>query len=312
MNRKNSIILSAAFLTALISSAGSHPFPGAPPDRESAQVKTLDVPYVPTRYPVVDEMLRMAEVNKRDVLYDLGCGDGRIVIAAAKNHGARGIGIDIDPERIAESRKNAAQAGVEGSVKFIEGDLFQADFHEATVMTLYLLTSVNLKLRPKLLAELRPGTRVVSHNFQMDTWKPDASSEVEAAGNIHKVFLWIVPANIGGTWTWTTKLPKAEWELTVEQAFQTAVGKLTMNGTEVLLKEIALRGDRIKITTGAPDASPALSAVFEGKAFSNSISGKAEIVIEGKTLGSSWKAARNPATAKPLDVEPPRGPYGRR
>lgn len=125
------------------------------------------------------------------------------------------------------------------------------------------------------------------------------------------MFLWIVPANISGTWTWTTERPKAEWELTVEQVFQTAVGKLTMNGTEVPLKEIALRGDRIKVATAAPEGNPVLSAVFEGKAFSNRISGRAEILFKGKRLGPSWKAVRNPATSKPLDVEAPRGPFGR-
>jgi precorrin-6B methylase 2 len=284
---------------------------GVAPVSTPAQDKRLDVPYVPTRYPVVDEMLKMAAVDKNDILYDLGCGDGRIVVAAAVKRGARGVGIDIDPERIAEARKNAADAGVGDRVKFVEGDLFQADFHEATVMALYLLTSVNLKLRPKLLAELRPGSRVVSHNFKMDNWRPDESSEIEADGLNHEVFLWIIPANVGGTWTWKTSRPEAEWELKLEQAFQVLIGKLTMNGSEVPMNEISLRGDRIRITAGNPDVRSALSAVFEGRAFSNSISGRAKIVTDGLERESAWIAGRNPATVKPLDVESHRGLFDR-
>jgi SAM-dependent methyltransferase len=275
------------------------------------QEKHLDVPYVTTRYPVVDEMLKLAAVNEHDVLYDLGCGDGRIVIAAARKYGARGIGIDIDPERIAECRKNAAVAGVGDRVTFIEGNLFQADFHEATVMAFYLLTSVNLRLRPKLLAELRPGSRIVSHNFMMGTWKPDVSSEVEADELGHTVYMWIVPANVSGTWTWATAHPKAAWKLTVEQDFQFAVGRLMMNGSEIPLKEISIRGDRIKVTAEGPGGNPAVSAVFEGKAFSNSISGKAEVKSNGLTRDSDWNAARNPATGKPLDTESHHGIFSR-
>src|SRR4030066_124981 len=121
-------------------------------------------------------MLRLAIVTKNDLLYDLGCGDGRIVITAAELYGTRGVGLDIDPDRIQESKENAAKANVGQLVKFQEQDIFQADFHEATVVSLYLLTSVNLRLRPNLLAQLRPGTRVVSHNYAMDTWKPGDSA----------------------------------------------------------------------------------------------------------------------------------------
>jgi ribosomal protein L11 methylase PrmA len=126
-----------------------------------------DVPYVPTTEAAVEAMLQLADVKRTDIVYDLGCGDGRIVIAAAKNFGAHGVGIDIDPVRINEAKKNAQKAGVENLVRFEENDLFQADIHEATVVTLFLLSRVNLKLRPKLLADLKPGTRVVSNTFEM-------------------------------------------------------------------------------------------------------------------------------------------------
>jgi len=159
--------------------------------------KTPDVPYVPTTERAVEAMLELAKVTKNDIVYDLGCGDGRIVVTAAKKYGARGVGIDINPERIAEARENARKNGVEHLVKFIEGDLFEADIHEATVVTLFLLSSVNLKLRPKLLAELRPGTRVVSNTFDMGDWKPDKEFTLDDNSEdsylSHKFYLWVIP-----------------------------------------------------------------------------------------------------------------------
>jgi precorrin-6B methylase 2 len=159
--------------------------------------KPLDVPYVPTTEEAVKMMLKLADVKKTDILYDLGCGDGRIVIAAAKQYGAHGVGIDIDPKRIQEAKDNAKKAGVENLVRFEENDLFQADIHEATVVSLFLLNSVNLQLRPKLLQDLKPGTRIVSNTFDMGDWKPDKEQTLgdndEESFLSHKFFLWIVP-----------------------------------------------------------------------------------------------------------------------
>src|SRR5262252_4593881 len=155
-----------------------------------------DVPYVPSPNQVVDSMLKLADVKKTDVVYDLGCGDGRIVISAAKNFGARGVGIDINPVRISEAKENARKAGVENLVRFEENDLFQADIGEASVVTLFLLSSINLKLRPKLLQDLKPGTRVVSNTFDMGDWKPDKEANVDGADNYYlsrKLYLWTVP-----------------------------------------------------------------------------------------------------------------------
>jgi SAM-dependent methyltransferase len=149
----------------------------------------LDVPYVPTPPPVVSAMLKLAQVKRGDVLYDLGSGDGRIVIAAAKRYGVRGTGVDIDPARIREANANARKAGVAGRVHFLNADLFDVDFSEATVVTLYLLPRINLQLRPKLLAELRPGSRIVSHGFDMGDWKPDRVVEVGTS----TIYLWTVP-----------------------------------------------------------------------------------------------------------------------
>lgn len=158
-----------------------------------AQEKKLrepDVIYVPTPQQVVDEMLKLAGVHAGDIVYDLGCGDGRTVITAAKQYGVRAVGIDINPERIKESNDNAKQAGVTDKVAFRNEDLFEANIKEATVVTLYLLQSLNVKLRPKLWNDLKPGTRVVSHAFDMGDWKPEKEIEVDG----RRVFLWRVPA----------------------------------------------------------------------------------------------------------------------
>lgn len=155
-----------------------------------AAARAPDVMHLPTPNKVVDRMLEMARVGARDVVYDLGCGDGRIVITAAKRYGARGVGVDIDPARIQEASANARAAGVSGQVKFVQADLFEVDISPATVVTLYLLTSLNLKIKPRLLQELRPGTRVVSHAFDMGNWKPEREDYIDGSN----IYLWRVPS----------------------------------------------------------------------------------------------------------------------
>ena len=156
---------------------------------QNAPVRVPDVVYVPTPQPVVDAMLTLAAVTEKDVVYDLGCGDGRIPITAAQKFGARGVGIDIDPKRIEEANENAKAAGVTDKVTFLTQDLFESDISAATVVTLYLLPSLNEKLMPKLKRELKPGTRVVSHAFTMGTtWPPDSRAEAEGKS----VYLWII------------------------------------------------------------------------------------------------------------------------
>jgi cyclopropane fatty-acyl-phospholipid synthase-like methyltransferase len=153
----------------------------------------LEVPYVPTPNQVVEAMLNLAKVTKDDTVIDLGCGDGRIVITAAQKYGARGIGVDLNPERIAEAEANAKSAKVESRVRFVEQDLFKADIHEASVVTLYLLPSVNARLKPRLLEQLKPGTRIVSHSFDMPDWKPAAKESVDG----RTIYLWIIPEKMG-------------------------------------------------------------------------------------------------------------------
>jgi precorrin-6B methylase 2 len=181
INKSKKLRLAAASVTAALA------FAAGVQAQEARRVP--DVPFVPTPNEVVDEMLKIADVKKTDVLYDLGSGDGRIVITAAQRYGAHGVGVDINPERIAEANENAKKAGVTDRVKFVEGDLFEAKFADATVVTLYLLPGVNLKLKPRLLSELKPGTRIVSHSFDMGDWKPEKEQDV----NGRRIYLWRVP-----------------------------------------------------------------------------------------------------------------------
>ena len=183
----------------------SFPMPRPTQERLNAKPKREpDVPYVPTTEPAVEAMLKLAEVKKSDIVYDLGCGDGRIVITAAKKYGARGVGIDINPQRISEANANLKKAGVENLVRFEENDLFLADFHEATVVTLFLLPNINLKLKPKLLEQLKPGTRVVSNTFDMGEWKAvkefsvDDDPNDEDTGLSKRLYLWIIPEKDAG------------------------------------------------------------------------------------------------------------------
>ncbi|MFZ2053592.1 MAG: class I SAM-dependent methyltransferase [Candidatus Aminicenantales bacterium] len=270
------------------------------------QEKPLDVPYVPSKPEIVATMLRMAKVAKDDILYDLGCGDGRIVITAAQLYGTRGVGIDIDPERIRESKENAAGAQVDHLVKFFEQDLFQADFHEATVVSLYLLTSVNLRLRPILLRQLRPGTRIVSHNYAMDTWKPDDSTVVMVNEQSHTVYFWVVPANVSGIWkgAWADGVQASDFSLELEQHFQWPSGKLNLGGEETWLRDIRLSGDKFEFTAESEKDAATPRMVFTGRVTGGEMRGTVEVIrADGRNSRRSWKAKRNPLTEKPLDAE---------
>lgn len=168
----------------------------ASPTNVEAPERDPDVPYVPTPNEVVTQMLQIANVKKGDVLYDLGSGDGRIVISAAQKYGTRGVGIDINPERISEANANAQAAKVTDRVQFRQQDLFKTDLSEATVVTLYLLPDINVKLRPQLFKQLKPGTRIVSHDFDMGEWKPERVVQVQGPTRQHTVYYWVVPETV--------------------------------------------------------------------------------------------------------------------
>ena len=181
--RRRTILLSAVAATGM-----SLPF-GRALAQPISILPRLDVPYVPTPQPVVDKMLELARVGKNDTLFDLGCGDGRIVVTAAKARGARGTGIDLDPARIAEATENAKRAGVADRAKFRVGDLFKTDFSIATVVTLYLLPTINAKLRPQLWKQLRVGTRVVSHAFDMGSeWPAEKTAQIDGRA----IYYWTI------------------------------------------------------------------------------------------------------------------------
>ena len=248
----------------------------------TAQVsRSPDVHFVPTPHEVVAAMLKVAQVRKNDVLYDLGSGDGRIVITAAKKHGTRGTGIDIDSVRVAEGRLGARKAGVTAKAKFQQADLFQTDLRDATVVTLYLLPTLNVRLRPKLYSELQPGSRVVSHAFDMGSWKADSTFMVGTSA----VFYWVIPANVGGEWVLSAPRGK-EYTLRLTQKFQHVEGTAELNGKSVPVSAAGVHGDMVILELADPDGPVRLVGRVN------------DDVITGTARGSKWTARRNgPAPA---------------
>lgn len=214
----------------------------------------LDVPFVPTDERVVQAMLKLAEVDANDVLYDLGAGDGRIVVAAARDHGAQAVGVEIDHERVAEAEAYAARAGVEHKVSFIEYDLFHADFSPATVVTIYLLHSANLGLRSRMLEELRPGTRVVSHAFDMGDWKPDRKLSYSGIG----IFLWVIPARVEGTWGWEAADGR-RFRVRLRQTWQRVQGEAWIDDQPVTFKRAVLWGEWLELVLRSDGADVPMS-----------------------------------------------------
>jgi SAM-dependent methyltransferase len=253
-----------------------------------AGAQTPDVMFVPTNIDVALGMLHLAAVGQGDVVYDLGSGDGRLVIAAAQRYGARGVGIDIDASLVAEATHNADTAGVADRVKFRKADLFQSDLREATVVTLYLTPSLNLRLRPKLFRELRPGARVVSNNFDMDDWQPDSSIIVKGVALANTpVRLWIIPADVRGAWKvmWDALPPL---QLRLQQRFQQVTGSATIPRPAVALADVRLRGDSLHFTVPAADGRGAMR--FDGRVAGDSAGGR--VTVEGSATTRIWRAAR--------------------
>lgn len=210
-----------------------------------AQPRPLDVPYVPTPEHIVEAMLRLAKPTRGDFLVDLGCGDGRIVITAALKYGVRGFGVDLNPERIKEARANAIKANVTDRVQFVEGDLFKTDFRKASVLTLYLLPQVNMALRPQIL-EMKPGTRIVSHAFHMEDWKPDVTEKHD----FRVVYHWVVPAKVAGRWSGTAGGAKVELDL--QQTFQEIAGTAVVDGVQGTIDSGKVTGEAIAVSVALP------------------------------------------------------------
>ena len=255
-----------------------------------AQSRFPDVHYEPTPQLIVEELLKMAGVNRNDVIYDLGCGDGRFVITAAKKYGARGVGIDIDPERIKESNQNARIAGVLDKVKFIEGDLFETDFREATVVALYLLPDLNMQLRPTLLKDLKPGTRVVSYEFDMYDWQPDKMGRLGR----NKYYSWVIPADVAGKWRWSFPSAKGEEQfgLSLTQKFQEIDGWITTPVQTVAPLQAYLIGNQIGFVLRYRPSGKPVEMRFSGRVEGNTMSGIVE-VNSGPFAGRhKWTAKR--------------------
>lgn len=246
-------VLALAFAAGLVAAAA-----------QAQETPRLDVIYVPTPQQVVDRMLELADVKAGDSMIDFGCGDGRMVVTAAKR-GARGFGVDINPERIKEANANAEAAGVTDKVEFKVANLFEQDLSKADVMAMYLLTDINLRLRPKILDTMKPGSRIVSHAFDMGDWKPEAHETVDG----RNVYFWIVPAKIGGTWD---VQGENKMKLSIDQKYQFFTGKAEIGGKTLDVTDGRIKGNEISFKLGGQS--------YSGKVDGNIIS------------GAKWKATR--------------------
>ena len=240
-----------------------------------------DVMWVPTPKELIEGLFDLAKVNASDYVIDLGSGDGPWVIAAAKR-GARALGVEFNPDMVALSRSNAQKEGVADKATFVQGDIFEADFSQATVITMYLLPDLNMKLRPKIL-EMKPGTRVLSHAFTMEDWEADQTISVGSRTG----YMWIVPAKVAGTWTW--QAGSAPAELTLSQNFQKIEGSLRINGRDMPLKNAKLNGAKITFAVGDTVTT---TQMFSGTVSGNTITGT---VGSGAASATKWNAARRAA-----------------
>ena len=272
--------LLAALLQASPAAAADARYPG-----------NLDVPYVPTNQATVEAMLRLAGVGNGDFVVDLGSGDGRILITAVRKYGARGFGVDLDPQRVKESLANAKLAGVSDRAQFYQRNLFDTKIAEATVVTLYLLPRVNIELRPRLLAELRPGTRVVSHDFDMGDWKPDLRATVR--GTNSTVYYWLIPVHAGGIWKVQVSMPRgnAEYEFDVQQKYQEISVAAQRGGKQVAVLTPRLDGDAIAFVLVDHD-DPIYRRRFEGKVTGRSMEGTARGEANAPGDEFKWRATK--------------------
>jgi SAM-dependent methyltransferase len=281
-----SAVLLAAALGLLAPAAGAQQYGDDQYHPHSGQ-EGKDVIWVPTPLALIERMLDMAKLTPNDIHYDLGSGDGRTVIAAAKR-GAQAYGVEFNPEMVALSRRAAEREGVAERAHFINGDIFQTDFSKATVVTLYLLPSLNLKLRPALL-RMRPGTRVVSHAFTMDDWQPDQIANVEG----RTAYLWIVPARVEGTWRWSASANKAkEYELVLRQQFQNVEGLVRLDtGNLGQLRDVKLEGDRLSFSINElAGTRGAIRRDYTGRVNGNTLEGVFK--VQGSGAEVKWKATR--------------------
>ena len=239
-----------------------------------------DVIWVPTPEDLVERMLRMAQTTPNDFVVDLGSGDGRTVIAAAKKFGARAMGIEFNPDMVDLSNRNASREGVTTKAKFVRGDIFETDFTQATVVTMYLLPGLNVKLRPRIL-DMKPGTRVVSHQFNMEDWQPDEITNLDG----RRAYFWIVPAKVQGNWR--VQSGSDGWDLALEQKYQMLEGSVKFGAINAGLRDTRLQGD--KIAFAFVDAA-GVKREFTGRVNGNTMEGTVKPDNNGPE--SRWTAAK--------------------
>jgi SAM-dependent methyltransferase len=264
---------------------------------------SLDVIYVPTPNEVVHEMLRLAKVGADDVVYDLGSGDGRIVVTAAQRYGARGVGVELDPQRLREAEANARRAQVEDKVEFRQQDLFEADLSDATVVTLYLLESLNIRLRPKLLEELAPGTPIVSHAFSMGDWRPERLQRVKVGQREYTVYLWTVPARIEGEWTWEDPLGNQPVSARLDQQYSTIFGELTAGGETSTVRQARVNGPQVRIEAQRQVEGRSVPVLYQGEARGDEIVGTVTVRDGATPRESPWRATRSGEASEGLARE---------
>jgi len=260
----------------------------------AAPARAADVPYVPTPWNVVDAMLKLAAVGPDDYLIDLGSGDGRIVITAAKRIGTRGFGVDLDDNLVRTAQREAERQGVADRATFHARNLFDTDISKASVISMYLLSSVNLRLRP-LLFKLKPGTRLVSHDFDMAAWTPDDKLTIAVPDKTYgppssEIFLWIVPADASGRWRWQVDgASKAEADITFEQTFQMLTGGGQVAGARALVRDARVRGEQVTFTLMIDRDGRLQRQEFSGRINGESIEGR----MTAGGAQSSWRATRS-------------------
>ena len=261
----------------------------APAARAQQQQQYFDVPFVPTPYVVIEEMLRLAKVTPQDYVMDLGSGDGRVLITAARLYGASGMGVDLDGDLVAQSMASATEAGVADRVSFAQQDLFKTDLSRATVITMYLLPGVLGRLQPRLL-DLKPGTRLVSHDFRLGDWKPDVTTQIRK-----NTFLWIVPAKVAGPWRIRVALPGGEYDIDLElrQQYQEVDGYGKFGTRHAQIWETRLSGDRLSfVIVDDRDRENEAALYFEGRVNGDIIEGSVRRGTGKTQTVHAWRAVR--------------------
>jgi len=245
---------------------------------DAPEPRELDVPYEPSHPAVVRAMLKLAKVNENDIHYDLGCGDGGIVIHAVRKYGCRAVCVDISKQRLEEAKEKAKQYGVYNRITFINGDIFDQNISKATVVSIYLLNSVNRKLRPRLFRFLKPGVRVVSHAFHMGEWKPDKKIRHKRARR-NSIYLWIIPASVRGSWRWSNP---GSTSMRLRQEFQEVSGSIRFPAGQSEISEARLRGSSLIMHATTRDGGRTAHVEYRGEVQRN--------VIKGHQI---WRRSRN-------------------